>query len=446
MTNDVSGPPRLSRRSFLKVTGAAAAAVAFPTIIPASALGRDGRPAPSERINIGAVGWGMQGPYNIEEFMKFNDVQVMATCNIDKEHLKKSVKAINDHYKKKVAKTFSDYRKMMAHKDIDAVMIAVPDHWHELIAVEAARHKKDIWGEKPLAKTIAEQQRIVQAVHENGCIWQTGSWQRSSGSFHKAAEIVRNGLIGKVTNVEVGLPSGHTDFAKTAQFDQITKPPRNLNYERWIGPSRMMPYIKARTHMNWRWNYNTGGGQLLDWVGHHLDIAHWGLGFDLSGPYEVDGTGEFPPHDAMWNTATKFTVEMKYPDDIHITMAGGRDEIKGGTKWIGTEGWVYVDRGKFEASNEDWKDIKELPEDELKIKLVRSTNHHRNFIDSVKSRKPTLTPAEVAHHSATPGHLGYISMVLGRKLRWDVATETIRDDETATAMMSRMFRAPYNEW
>ncbi len=446
MTKDVSGPPHLSRRSFLKVTGAAAAAVAFPTIIPASALGRDGRPAPSERINMGVVGWGMQAPNNTDEFMKLSDVQVMASCNIDKDHLKKSVKVINDHYKQKVVKTFSDYREMMARDDIDVVMIAVPDQWHELIAVEAAKHKKDIYGEKPLAKTIAEQQRIVNAVHHNGCIWQTGSWQRSSGSFHKAAEIVRNGMIGKVTRVEVGLPSGHTDFAKTAQFDKPSRPPRALDYERWIGPSQMMPYIKARTHMNWRWNYNTGGGQLLDWVGHHLDIAHWGLGFDLSGPFEVDATGEFPPHHAMWNTATKFTVEMKYPDDIHITMAGGRDDIKGGTKWIGTDGWVYVDRGKFEASNEDWKDIKELDEKDLKIKLARSTNHQRNFIDSVKSRQPTITPAEVAHHSATPGHLGYISMVLGRKIKWDVASQQIIGDESASALTSRVFRSPYQNW
>ena len=420
--------------------------MAFPTFIPASALGRDGRPAPSERITMGVVGWGMQGPDNTKEFMKLADVQVVASCNIDKGHLKESVEVINKHYKKKVVKTYHDYREMMARHDIDAVMIAVPDQWHELVSVEAARNGKDIYGEKPLAKTIAEQQSIVQAVQKHGRIWQTGSWQRSVGSFHKAAEIVRNGLIGKVTRVEVGLPSGHTDFAKTAQFNYIAKPPPELDYERWIGPSRMMPYIKARVHRNWRWNYNTGGGQLMDWVGHHLDIAHWGLGFDLSGPSEVEGEGEFPPPNAMWNTATKFNVEMKYPDNIRVTMAGGHDDIKGGTKWIGTDGWVYVDRGKFDASNEDWMDIKELPESEAKIKLYRSTNHQRNFIDCVKSRQPTITPVEVAHHSATPGHLGFISMMLGRKLKWNVAEEQILGDPDATAMMSRLFRPPYGDW
>jgi predicted dehydrogenase len=446
MTKDTPAKGRLSRRSFLKITGAAGAAIAFPTIIPASALGRDGRPAPSERITMGIVGWGMQGPENTKEFMKLPEVQVVGTCNIDKEHLAKSVKVINDHYKKHVAKKYHDYRKMMARKDIDAVMIAVPDHWHELVSVEAARNHKDIYGEKPLAKTIAEQQRIVHAVREHGIIWQTGSWQRSSGSFHKAAEIVRNGLIGKITHVEVGLPSGHTDFAKTEKFNTISKPPHQLDYDRWIGPSKMEPYIKARVHMNWRWNYNTGGGQLMDWVGHHLDIAHWGLGFDLNGPYEVEGHAQFPAADAMWNTATEFRIEMKYPDNIRITLAGGDDDIKSGTKWIGTDGWVYVDRGKFDASNEDWMDIKELADDDAKIKLYHSTNHWKNFIDCVKSRQKTIAPAEVAHHSAIPGHLGYISSVVGRKLKWDVEKEQILDDSSATILMSRVYRSPYQDW
>jgi predicted dehydrogenase len=436
----------LSRRSFLKATGAAGAALAFPTFIPASALGRDGRPAPSERITMGVLGWGMQAPGNTDEFMKLKDVQIVASCNIDKLHLAKSVEVINKFYKKKVVKTFHDYRKMMARHDIDTVMMAVPDHWHELIAVEAARHGKDIYGEKPLAKTIAEQQSIVRAVQQHGRIWQMGSWQRSSGSFHKAAEIVRNGMIGKVSKVQVGLPDGHTDFAKTGKFTQITKPPPELDYDRWIGPSRMEAYIKARVHMNWRWNYNTGGGQLMDWVGHHLDIAHWGLGFDLNGPYEVEGHGQFPPGDAMWNTATEFRVEMKYPDDVRITLAGGDDDIKSGVKWIGSDGWVYVDRGKFDASNEDWMDIKELADSDAKIKLYRSANHQRNFIDCVKSRQPTITPVEVGHHSATPGHLGFISMVVGRKLKWDVATETIQNDPTASDLMSRPFRPPYQKW
>ncbi|HEY3857584.1 MAG TPA: Gfo/Idh/MocA family oxidoreductase [Verrucomicrobiae bacterium] len=443
MTKTLKTGAPMTRRRFLAVTGATGAALAVPTFIPASALGRDGRPPPSGRIVVGIVGWGMIAPQNTHGLMDLNDCQVIASCNIDTKHQKKAVDAINEHYKNKDCKMFHDYRKMISRKDIDAVMIAVPDHWHEIIAVYAARHKKDIYGEKPLAKTIAEQQCIVKAVKENGCIWQTGSWQRSTGSFHKAAEIVRNGLIGKVTRVEVGLPSGHSDFAHDGDQTQITRPPPELDYNTWIGPSKMEPYIKARSHLNWRWNYNTGGGQLMDWVGHHVDIAHWGLGFDTNGPSEIEGHGEFPPADAVWNTCTKYRIECKYPQDIHMTIAGGYDDIASGTKWIGTDGWVSVDRGKFDASKDDWKDIKELPESEVKIPLTRSTNHYRNFIDSVKSRMPAIASADTAHHSALPGHLGLIAMRTGRKIRWNVETEEIANDPEATRLMMRVFRPPY---
>jgi predicted dehydrogenase len=322
-------------------------------------------------------------------------------------------------------------------------MIEVPDHWHELVAVEAARRKKDIYGEKPLARTIAEQQAIVRAVRRHGRIWQTGSWQRSSGSFHKAAEIVRNGLIGKITRVEVGLPDGYGNASQNAAYMMPSDPPPELDYNTWIGPSKMMLYVGARIHGNWRWNYNTGGGQLMDWVGHHCDIAHWGCGFDNSGPLEIEGHGEFPPVDAVWNTSTKYRVELKYPDDIAMTMAGGYKEIRGGAKWIGTDGWVWVDRAGFEASNQEWRDMKELPESERKIKLIHSTNHIRNFLDSVKSRQPTITPVETAHHSTIPGHLGLISMLVGRKLKWDAQEELILDDPEASALLTRPYRPPW---
>jgi hypothetical protein len=174
-----------------------------------------------------------------------------------------------------------------------------------------------------------------------------------------------------------------------------------------------------------------------------VDIAHWGLGFDNNGPSEVEGHGEFPPQNAIWNTSTKYRIELKYPNDIQMTIAGGHDDIKSGTKWIGTDGWVWVDRGHFEASNQDWRDIKELPDDVAKIKLIHSTNHYRNFIDSVRSRQPTIAPADTAHHSAVPGHLGLISMLVGRKLHWDVEKEEILGDPTATDLMSRVFRSPY---
>jgi predicted dehydrogenase len=418
----------------------------------------------------------MMGPGNTKAFLAEDDCQVVAACDLHTGHLQAAVDTVNTHYGNKDCKAYHDYREMMARDDIDAVMIAVPDHWHALVATEAARRKKDVYGEKPLARTIVEQQAIVRAVEQNGIIWQTGSWQRSQATFHKAAEIVRNGLIGNVVRVEVGLPGGHHDFPGTtpalfarlsslpdkitspaqivpgtAAWDlAVTQPPPELDYERWIGPSRMEPYIEARVYQNWRWNYNTGGGQLMDWIGHHGDIAHWGLGFDATGPSEVEGHGEFPPANAVWNSATKYMIECTYrkevthyPVDVGITIAGGYPEIMMGTKWIGTDGWVWVDRSGFDASNPAWTTADPLPEDLRKVKLYVSHGHQRNFLDCVKSRKPTITPVQTAHHSTIPGHLGLISMLVGRKVQWDVAQETIVNDSAARELLSRPYRAPW---
>ena len=452
-----------SRRRFIATTGAA---IVLPLILPGCATGRA---RPSKRITLGVVGLGLQGPSNTKSFLYEGDCQVVAACDLDKNHLQKAVDTINEHYENKDCAAYHDYREMMARPDIDAVMLAVPDHWHALVATEAARRGKDIYGEKPLAHTIAEQQAIVRAVQQYNVIWQTGSWQRSVPTFRKAAEIVRNGLIGKVTHVEVGLPSGHHDFAGTEPAlieklaslaekidspDQVvpgtpawalavTPPPAELDYDMWIGPAQMEPYIEARVHMDWRWNYNTGGGQLLDWIGHHCDIAHWGLGFDSSGPSEIEGHGDFPPKDAIWNTSTKYRIELQYPQDITMTIAGGYPDIRSGCKWIGTDGWVWVDRGGFEGSNPEWKRYKELPSSLAKVRLYKSKNHQRNFLDCVKSRQPTITPVETAHHSAIPGHLGLISMLTGRKIRWNVEQEVIIDDPEASKLMTREYRPPW---
>jgi predicted dehydrogenase len=469
--NQSTPSTNLSRRRFLARTGAA---MVLPLILPSTVLGRAGRRSPNSRINIGVVGWGMQGPSNTKNFLSLDDCKVVAACDLDKDALQDAVNTVNQQYQNQDCAAYHDYREMMARPDLDAVMLAVPDHWHALVATHAAGQGLDIYGEKPLAKTIHEQQWIVRAVEKNNRIWQTGSWQRSGATFRKAAEIVRNGLIGKVTRVEVGLPYGYTDFKHTApelkeklaalpeyanDFSKIvpgseawniavTPPPPELDYETWIGPSRMEPYIKQRVLMNWRWNYNTGGGQLLDWVGHHLDIAHWGLGFDRLGPYAVAGHGEFPAADALWNTCTKYRIEMQYPEDITITMAGGHDDIKSGTKWIGTDGWVWVDRSGFTGSNDEWKKYKNLPDDLAKIKGYDygdkgPVNHWQNFLDCVNSRKPTIAPVQTAHHSAIPGHLGLISMLTGRKLAWSVEHQKILGDPEASKLLTRPYRAPY---
>lgn len=462
-------PSGLSRRQFLATAGLALAAA--PTLIPAHALGR-GAESPANKITVGVVGWGMQGPGNTEQFLAADSCRVVAACDVDQRHLKSAVDKVNGNYRNQDCKGYHDFREMFARNDIDAVMLAVPDNWHAILAVEAARAGKDIYGEKPLARTIAEQQAIVKAVQTNQRIWQTGSWQRSQGNFLKGAEIVRNGLIGKVTRVEVGLPAGHHDFAgsapalleklktldapnKPTSLTQlvpggpgwdlaVTQPPPELDYNFWLGPSQDQPYIAQRVFMNWRWDYNVGGGQLLDWIGHHCDIAHWGLGDDDTiGPLEVEGKGDFPPKNAVWNTAGRYHITCKYPNDVTFIIAGGHGEIQGGAKWIGTDGWVRVDRGHFSASNPEWAKWRRVPEADRKVTLYESRNHTLNFLECIKTRKPTITPVEVAHHSAVPGHLGLIAMLVGRKIQWDARKEVIVGDEAASKLLTRPYRAPW---
>jgi predicted dehydrogenase len=468
--NSGSNLPSVNRRAFLKTAGAAAA---ISTILPKNVRAQSATAAAktpaNDRINVGVIGMGWQGPGNTKSFLASNDCQVVAACDIDSDHLAAAKKMVDDHYGSSDCKTYHDYRELLARPDIDAVMIAVPDHWHEIVATEAARHKKDIYAEKPLAHTIAEQQSIVRAVEASNIIWQMGSWQRSVPNFHKGAEIVRNGLIGTVTKVEIGLPGGNSDFdgvqkeaiaqlaaagvtatdlehvtEGTKAWDLlVTQPPATLDYDMWIGPSKMQPYMKARLNKAWRWNYNTGGGELMDWIGHHCDIAHWGLGFDDTGPMEVEGTGELPPRNAIWNSAQHYRFELKYPHGVTMTIAGGFPDIKSGTKWIGTEGWVHVDRGLIECSNPAWSNSDPLPRPLRKVKLYTSNNHQQNFLDCIKTRQQTITPVQTGHHSAIPGHLCLISMLTGHKIRWDAKTETILGDKEASKLLTREYRAPW---
>ncbi len=456
--------PIVTRRRFLQSGAAAAATFGFPTIVPSSIFGQN---APSNRITLGVVGWGMQGPGNTSAFLAETDCQVVAACDLDKNHLEAAVKKVNEHYKNSDCKPYHDYRELMARKDIDAVMLAVPDNWHALVSIEALRNGKDVYGEKPLARTIAEQQAIVKAVQQYQRIWQTGSWQRSQDRFRIAAEIVRNGLIGKITEVHVGLPSGHKDFAGTKDHMQISNPPPELDYETWIGPATMEPYIEARIHKNWRWNYNIGGGQLLDWIGHHCDIAHWGMDCDSTGPVEMKPiSADFPPRSAVWNTATAYHAEGTYANGIKMVIHNENDEFKMGTKWIGTDGWVWVDRGGYDASKDELKkpvkrrvkskekgadvekvvagfEVPKLGDDIIKTRLYETRGHQRNFLDCVKSRKPTVTPVETGHHSAVPGHLALISLMTNRTLKWDPEKEVIIGDEAASKLLGREYRGPW---
>lgn len=432
---------KFNRRQFLKQAATVPiAAFTFPYIIPASARGKDGSIPPSNRITMGCIGVGWQGTSNMNSFLREKDCKILALCDVDKNHLQNALNRVNNHYQNKDCAAYHDFRQLLARSDIDAVSIALPDHWHAIPAIQAARSGKDIYGEKPLSHCFKQGRAICNAVKRYGRIWQTGSWQRSQSNFRFACELVINGRIGKVHTVEVGLPAGHTDFGRTKGQEQPSPPPKELDYDFWLGPAPYQPYCPARVHKNWRWHYDYGGGQLMDWVGHHVDIAHWGLGFDYSGPYEIQGSGEFPK-DGLWNTATRYRITANYPNNITMIIAGGHSDIRGGTKWLGKDGWVWVNRGHIDANPKKLLDEKIGPNE---IHLYHSPGHWRNFLDCVKSRNTTITPCEVAHRSATPGHLGLIAMLLGRKIRFNPATEKIIADPTAIKMLGNALRSPWH--
>ena len=433
---------KTSRREFLKKAAAGTLAFsAFPMIVPGTVFGKNGRPAPSDMVTMACIGVGWQGTSNLNSFLREDGVRIIAVCDVDTNHLANAKNLVDKKYGNKDCETYADFREVLARKDIDSVSLGLPDHWHSIPAIMAAEAGKDIYGEKPLSHSLHEGRAMVNAVERYGRIWQTGSWQRSQTNFRRGAELVRNGRIGKIHTVEVGLPSGHSDFAGSAGQDDITIPPKELNYEMWLGPAPYKPYIKSRSHKNWRWDLDFGGGQLMDWVGHHVDIAHWGMDTEYTGPVEIEGHGDYPKT-GVYNSATKYKVHTKYKNGIVMIIAGGYPEIRQGTRWIGDKGWIYVNRGNtLEASDKQILREQIGPEE---IHLYKSPGHWRNFIDCVKSRKTTITPCEVAHRSASPGHLGQIAMILGRKLYFDPDTEEILNDEEAGRMLGNAMRSPWH--
>ena len=420
----------MTRRSAIRALGAA------PLFVPAAALGLSGRTPPSDRIALGFVGTGARGRNNLRSFLGEPDIRVAALCDVDARHLgeARAESGASD------CTLTPEMDAVFARDDIDAVVLSLPDHWHGIASVRALRAGKDVYGEKPLSHNWAEARAIANAVSRYGRVWQTGSWQRSHATFRFACELVRNGRIGEVKRVEVGLPGGHTDFDGLGHRTEPEAPPAELDYDRWLGPAPETPYCPARVHRTWRWSFDYGGGMLLDWVGHHVDIAHWAMGFDNTGPTEVRGSGGFDREHPVWNTPTKFRVEAAYAGGVELLIAGGYPDVRPGAAFIGSEGWVWVDRSGFQASP---KSLLRSPVAGNETRLYDSPGHFRNFLDCVRSRREPITPAETALRSATPAYLGLIAIETGRTIRWDPAEEKILDDPMAERLLSRPMRSPW---
>jgi len=427
-----------TRRDFVKRSAAlVAGAVVLPQIIPSSAFGMGKRIAPSDRIVIGSIGTGSQGMSNMKDFLKLKDaVQFVAICDVDALHLAKAKETVDIANNNKDCRIYGDYREFLEKEKLDAVSIALPDHWHGIIYSAAANKKVNVYGEKPICRTITDGKAIVSAVQKNNIIWQTGSWQRSLANFHRGAELAINGRAGKIKYIEVGLPDGN----KGIGTPPVKPVPAELNWEMWLGPALKVPY-RGVSHWDWRWILDYSGGQLTDWAGHHIDIANWGAGLEHTGPVEISGKGVYPV-EGIFNVPVEYDFLCRYANGIEMRVANAsRLPLGMGTTWHGDLGWIHVDRGDI-ISASDPKILSEVI-GEKEIHLYKSENHWQNFIDCIRSGKPAIAPVEVAYRAISVALLGEIAMTTGQIIKWDPDKEEITGNQRASNLLSRPYRKPW---
>jgi len=429
----------ITRRGLLK--GALAAAAA-PYVVPASALGLEDRPAPSNRLGAAVIGTGGRGGGHVQGLLQEKDVQVLAVCDVDAGRLANNKRAVEARYSQDAPGTYAgcsgyrDFREILARPDVDAVVIGAPDHWHGLMSVMAAKAGKDIYCEKPMASVIGDGRASADAVKRYGRIFQTGSQERSGGSRF-ACELVRNGRLGKLHTIHTYLPMEPHCLAPQPPATP-TPVPEGFDYDLWLGPAPWEPYTPGRCHFNFRWILDYSDGELTDRGAHVNDIALWGAGPLLAGPVEIEGRGKFR-NDSLWNVPIEFHLEYAYANGLRIiTDASGRR----GIRFEGTDGWVFVAIHGGALTAEPASLLKTVfePGD---IQLPRSKGHMRNWLDAIKTRGETVAPAEDGHRTASFCHLGILALLLERKLKWDLQKEQFINDPEATRMVHRPLRAPW---
>ena len=436
---------QISRRGFLKsATGTAVGAVSFPYVVSSSALGMAGGVAASERIAVGCVGIGPQGRGVMGNFLRQKDAQVVAVCDVKSNVLKAGQERVNKHYQGTGCAAYKDFRKLMARDDIDVVLAATPDHWHVLVALAAVRAGKDVYLEKPMGLSLAEDQALRTAVHRHGRVFQFGTQQRSSRNFRFACELALNGRIGKLHTINVWSPGSSQGGDPTP-----VPVPEWLDYKMWLGPAPLTPYTKDRcSNRLWWFISDYALGFIAGWGVHPLDIALWGGGEKVACPVELKGKGVWPDK-GVCNTAMNWNVVCKYDSGVTMNFTGvpfpeewqkryGRTTSHG-TAFEGTEGWVHVDRSGINAHP------KELLKTELapnEVHLYKSSGHVRNLLDCVKSRAKTICPIDVAVQADIICHISDIAIRLEQKLKWDPKTERFNND-AANRRLSRAMRSPW---
>jgi predicted dehydrogenase len=423
----VSPFEKLTRRDFLRRGAAAGVLLSLPASLYRNAL--NAADPPSEKVRIGCVGVGGQGNSNLGRVLK----NVVAVCDVDKKHLaaaKEKVEKANGQ-----CADYADFRKLLDNKDVDAVVVSTPDHWHALVTVAACVAGKDVYCEKPLTLTVAEGRVIVNAARKHKRIVQTGSQQRSEygGKFRLACELVRSGRLGKLKTVKVGIPA-----VNYKERPNDSGPP-DLDFDFWLGPAPKVEYNKNHVHYNFRFFWDYSGGQMTNFGAHDLDIAQWGLGMDESGPVEVSGKGTFNK-DKLYEVTETCEVTYKYANGVTVLLGQGVKGIRGGVTFEGEKGTIHVDRRVLES---DPAGIVKEPLGEKDVHLYPSGGHHANWLECIKTRKLPICDAEIGHRSATVCHLGNIAVRLGRAIKWDPAKEEIVGDADAAKMLSRPYRAPW---
>jgi predicted dehydrogenase len=451
----------MKRRDFIgKSIVGVVGAMAVPTIVPSSVFGKN---APSNKINVGQIGCGrIARDHDLPGTMQHEIARLVAVCDLDKNRLLDGKKLVESYYTKKTGnagyidvKMYDDYHDMLNNKDIDAVIISTPDHWHSQPALEAALAGKDVYLQKPTSLTIAEGRLLSDVVKRKGIILQVGTQQRSSPQFRIAAELVRNGRIGKLHTVKIGLPGDPSGPPAPPM-----PVPSGFNYDMWLGSTPEVPYTEIGVHPQkgydrpgWLRLEQYGAGMITGWGQHHFDSAAWGMDTEYTGPTSVQAVAEFPKS-GLWNVHGDFMVKAEYANGITMFTSGG---FPNGIRYEGTEGWIFVSRGSYVASSSDpviaAKSSKALDASDPKIltsvigeneiHLYKSDEQHGNWLDCIQSRKDPISPVEIGHRTCSVCLVSHIAMKLPRKLNWDPKTERFVNDDEANAMLSRPQRKPY---
>ncbi len=427
-----------TRRRFLRHATLAAGAVGVPFPLASSALGSQGKPAPSERITIGCIGVGGMGTANMRVFVGLPECRVVAVCDTYEDRRRKAKEIVDGQYGASDCAMYGDFRELLARKDIDAVMIAPEDHWHALVATAAAKAGKDMYCEKPLGVSVDEGRLIRDAVRGATRVFQTGTWQRSQRKFQQACELARNGYLGKIHTVEVGAPGPEYRPSYRGPLDPQPVP-KGFDWEMWRGPAPAKPYNPGRVAWpDWYLIWDYCAGFITNWGVHHLDIANWGCPEIGSGPCEVECKATYR-HEGFTDNVETWNATFRYASGLTMRFTDSKQQ-KAGCRFVGDQGWVHVDRAGIWAEPASLLKIQRKPND---LRLTEAKHHQDNFLQCVRSRKDPVSDIDAAYAASTLGLLADIAARLNQKLRWDPKVGRFVGNDEANRRLSRPM---HNGW